>query len=138
MRVLCVVTHRYSIDVFGRDVVRGYGSLAIPPFTGQYVRYCRTFRPRSSSAVQSVIAWLTVRIVPRVWYIPRVCVLLSYVYVDARVNVKEGTRLHTSATCSTAGRSVRPSVLPPSLRWSSATHQHTCIYLFIYLRVVSD
>ena len=50
----------YSIDIFGRDVVRGYGSLAIPPFPGRYVRYCRVFRPRSSSTLQSVLAWLTV------------------------------------------------------------------------------
>jgi len=50
----------YSIDMFGRDVVRGYGSLVIPPFGGRYVRYCRVFKPRSSSAIQSMIAWLTV------------------------------------------------------------------------------
>ena len=56
-----IVLSVYSIDMFGRDVVRGYGSLPIPPFAGQYVRYCRVFKPRSSSAVQSVLAWLTVR-----------------------------------------------------------------------------
>jgi B9 domain-containing protein 1 len=49
----------YSIDMFGRDVVRGYGSLVVPPFPGQYVRYCRAFRPRAASAVQSMLAWLT-------------------------------------------------------------------------------
>ena len=52
----------YSIDMFGRDVVRGYGSIAIPPFAGQYVRYCRVFKPRPASALQSVLAWVTVRL----------------------------------------------------------------------------
>lgn len=49
----------YSIDSLGRDVVRGYSSVLIPPFPGNYTRYVRTFAPVSSSLLQSFISWVT-------------------------------------------------------------------------------
>ena len=54
-----LVVSVYSMDMFGRFVIRGYGSLLIPTVPGQYTRYIRTFAPASSSYLQAFLGWLT-------------------------------------------------------------------------------
>ncbi len=49
----------YGADAFGRDVVRGYGSVLVPTAPGRYIRYVRLFAPRSSSMLQQLLAWLS-------------------------------------------------------------------------------
>ncbi|RLN93456.1 hypothetical protein BBJ28_00003935 [Nothophytophthora sp. Chile5] len=49
----------YGLDAFGRDVVRGYGSVAFPVTPGCAVREVPLFRPLSSSKMQQFVAWLT-------------------------------------------------------------------------------
>lgn len=48
-----------QLDMLGREVVVGYGSLLVPTLPGRYVRYVRTFSPVSGSVVQGFLAWLT-------------------------------------------------------------------------------
>lgn len=49
----------YGLDALGRDVVRGYGSVAFPVMPGCSVREVPLFRPQSSSVMQQFVAWLT-------------------------------------------------------------------------------
>ncbi|RLN52136.1 hypothetical protein BBJ29_007510 [Phytophthora kernoviae] len=49
----------YGLDLLGRDVVRGYGSVVFPVTTGCVTREVPLFRPLSSSTLQQFIAWLT-------------------------------------------------------------------------------
>mmetsp|Transcript_3939 Transcript_3939/g.11646 ORF Transcript_3939/g.11646 Transcript_3939/m.11646 type:complete len:194 (-) Transcript_3939:499-1080(-) len=49
----------YGVDSLGRDVVRGYGSLLIPPFAGDYERFIHTYTPVPSSLWQRFISWFT-------------------------------------------------------------------------------
>jgi B9 domain-containing protein 1 len=46
-------------DMFGRYVIRGYGSVLVPTVPGRYVRTVRTFAPVSSTALQAALGWLT-------------------------------------------------------------------------------
>jgi hypothetical protein len=46
-------------DLFGRFVIRGYGSVLVPTVPGKYVRYVRTFAPVSSTLLQAALGWLT-------------------------------------------------------------------------------
>lgn len=48
----------YGIDEFGRDVVRGYGTVHVPVAAGQHHRDVPVFVPRSSSGAQSFTSWL--------------------------------------------------------------------------------
>ncbi|KAG3119173.1 hypothetical protein PI124_g3864 [Phytophthora idaei] len=54
-----LVLSLYGLDALGRDVVRGYGSVAFPVTPGCSVREVALFRPMSSSRMQQFIAWLT-------------------------------------------------------------------------------
>ncbi|KAK1943484.1 B9 domain-containing protein 1 [Phytophthora citrophthora] len=54
-----LVLSLYGLDAFGRDVVRGYGTVAFPITPGCSVREVPLFRPMSSSLVQQFVAWLT-------------------------------------------------------------------------------
>jgi B9 domain-containing protein 1 len=49
----------YGVDALGRDVVRGYGSVLVPTFTGDYERFIHTFTPVPSSLWQRFISWFT-------------------------------------------------------------------------------
>lgn len=50
----------YGLDAFGRDVIRGYGSVHLPTVAGSNtVREVPLFRPLSSSLLQQFIAWLS-------------------------------------------------------------------------------
>lgn len=49
----------YGVDSLGRDVVRGYGSVLLPPFAGDYERYIHTYIPVPSSLWQRLVSWLT-------------------------------------------------------------------------------
>eukprot|EP01024_Parvocaulis_polyphysoides_P047667 TRINITY_DN45203_c0_g1_i1.p3 TRINITY_DN45203_c0_g1~~TRINITY_DN45203_c0_g1_i1.p3 ORF type:complete len:119 (-),score=13.74 TRINITY_DN45203_c0_g1_i1:65-421(-) len=47
----------YSVDLFGRDVISGYGCKHIPTMAGSYEMKINLFKPRSSSLMQSLYAW---------------------------------------------------------------------------------
>jgi len=49
----------YNLDFLGRDVVRGYACVLVPPFPGRYVRYVDMFIPVSTSMMQGLLAWLS-------------------------------------------------------------------------------
>jgi B9 domain-containing protein 1 len=49
----------FNSDMFGRHVVRGYGSLLVPTVPGTYTRYVRTFAPASSTYLQAFLGWAT-------------------------------------------------------------------------------
>lgn len=54
-----IVISVYNLDLLGRDVVRGYACVVVPPFAGRYVRYVRMFVPMSTSRMQALLAWLS-------------------------------------------------------------------------------
>ncbi|EFJ46108.1 hypothetical protein VOLCADRAFT_105683 [Volvox carteri f. nagariensis] len=49
----------YGLDMFGRDVIKGYGCMHLPMSAGRYELTLRLFRPRSASALQSLTSWLS-------------------------------------------------------------------------------
>lgn len=49
----------YGLDFLGRDVVRGYGSLLVPPFSGETVLETRVYVPVATSAWQRLVAWIS-------------------------------------------------------------------------------
>ncbi|CAH8647168.1 unnamed protein product [Heterobilharzia americana] len=51
--------HAYGIDIFGKDVVRGYGAVHIPMKIGSHRRRVAMFVPQSSSKLMKLNAWLT-------------------------------------------------------------------------------
>mmetsp|Transcript_7099 Transcript_7099/g.27212 ORF Transcript_7099/g.27212 Transcript_7099/m.27212 type:complete len:250 (-) Transcript_7099:27-776(-) len=48
----------YGVDGLGRDVIKGYGSVVIPPCPGKYERVVHMYAPVSSSLVQQILAWI--------------------------------------------------------------------------------
>jgi hypothetical protein len=48
----------YGINMWGKDVIRGYGSTFVPTTPGRHVRYVRLFTPVSSSICRQVTSWL--------------------------------------------------------------------------------
>ena len=54
-----LVVSVYNLDFMGRDVVRGYACILVPPFPGRYVRYAKMFVPCSTSMMQGFLAWLS-------------------------------------------------------------------------------
>jgi hypothetical protein len=54
-----LVVSVYCQDLFGRYVVRGYGSTLVPTVPGRYVRYIRCFSPVASTMLQNFLGWLT-------------------------------------------------------------------------------
>ena len=54
-----LVVSVYNLDFMGRDVVRGYACVLVPPFPGRYVRYAKMFVPCSTSMMQGFLAWLS-------------------------------------------------------------------------------
>lgn len=54
-----IVISVYNMDFMGRDVVRGYACVLVPPFSGRYIRYVRMFVPMSTSRMQALLAWLS-------------------------------------------------------------------------------
>jgi hypothetical protein len=54
-----LVVSVYCQDLFGRYVVRGYGSTLIPTVPGRYVRYIRCFTPVASTLLQGLLGWMT-------------------------------------------------------------------------------
>ena len=53
-----LVVSVYGMDFMGRDVVRGYASLLLPPRPGAHTRYLRIYRPVSGSAFGQILNWL--------------------------------------------------------------------------------
>lgn len=56
-----LVLHAYGIDIFGNDVVRGYGVCHIPMVPGRHTRKLAMFVPESSSRFQKFLSWLLSR-----------------------------------------------------------------------------
>ncbi|CAH8858758.1 unnamed protein product [Trichobilharzia szidati] len=54
-----IVLHAYGVDVFGKDVIRGYGAVHIPMKIGSHRRRVAMFVPQSSSKLMKLNAWLT-------------------------------------------------------------------------------
>jgi len=48
----------YGLDLLGRDVVRGYGSLLIPTSPGRYTKRVHTYTPISGSACARFLNWI--------------------------------------------------------------------------------
>ncbi|KAI9334511.1 B9 domain-containing protein 1 [Zopfochytrium polystomum] len=56
--IVCV----YGLDEFGRDVVRGYGSVRLPLQSGRHTLYVPTFVPIATSPLNGLLSWLTGRL----------------------------------------------------------------------------
>ncbi|CAF1405989.1 unnamed protein product [Rotaria sp. Silwood1] len=52
-----IVISGYGLDVFGNDIVRGYGTTHIPISPGRHRIRIPLFVPRSSSRFQQLLAW---------------------------------------------------------------------------------
>ncbi|XP_074648203.1 B9 domain-containing protein 1-like [Tubulanus polymorphus] len=53
-----IVVYSYGIDIFGNDVVRGYGATHIPVTPGRHKRKIAMFVPESSSKLQKLTGWM--------------------------------------------------------------------------------
>ncbi|XP_033323951.2 B9 domain-containing protein 1 [Megalopta genalis] len=51
----------YGLDLFGHDVIRGYGVCHLPLKTGYHEKRVAVYVPESSSTLQRFAAWLTGR-----------------------------------------------------------------------------
>ncbi|XP_014285990.1 B9 domain-containing protein 1 [Halyomorpha halys] len=51
----------FGLDVFGNDVVRGYGVCHVPMTAGKWKKSVPMFVPESSSFLQKITSWLTGR-----------------------------------------------------------------------------
>jgi B9 domain-containing protein 1 len=49
----------YGMDFFGRDIIRGYGSLLVPLKPGVHKINVDMFKPIANSSLNSVLGWLT-------------------------------------------------------------------------------
>jgi|TARA_B110000977_G_scaffold201406_1_gene295854 B9 domain-containing protein 1 len=47
----------FSIDAFGRDVIRGYGCVHLPIASGATTKKVPLYKPLSASLVQQFVAW---------------------------------------------------------------------------------
>ncbi|CAH8435846.1 unnamed protein product [Dicrocoelium dendriticum] len=54
-----IIVHAYGVDIFGKDVVRGYGAVHIPMEPGRHERRVAMFVPQSSSKLMQLSAWFT-------------------------------------------------------------------------------
>ncbi|KAI9009486.1 B9 domain-containing protein [Gaertneriomyces semiglobifer] len=52
----------YGTDLFGRDVIRGYGSLRIPITPGIHTLYVPMFVPLASTPLNGFLSWVTGRL----------------------------------------------------------------------------
>ncbi|XP_041062422.1 B9 domain-containing protein 1 isoform X2 [Carcharodon carcharias] len=53
-----IVISVYGTDLFGNDVVRGYGGVHVPTTPGRHKRTIPMFVPESSSKLQKLTSWL--------------------------------------------------------------------------------
>ncbi|KAK0162247.1 hypothetical protein PV327_008599 [Microctonus hyperodae] len=56
-----IVLSVYGLDLFGHDVIRGYGVCHIPFTSGRHVRRIPVYVPESSSILHQITAWITGR-----------------------------------------------------------------------------
>eukprot|EP00877_Chromochloris_zofingiensis_P007438 jgi/Chrzof1/2948/Cz12g05150.t1 len=54
-----VIVSVYGVDAFGRDVIKGYGSIHVPTCAGRFNLKLRLFKPRSASLLQGFTSWLS-------------------------------------------------------------------------------
>ncbi|KAI8846463.1 b9 domain-containing protein 1-like protein [Chytridium lagenaria] len=52
----------YGLDEFGRDVVRGYGSIRLPIISGKHTLYVHTFVPVATSPMNQFLSWMSGRL----------------------------------------------------------------------------
>ncbi|KXS18589.1 B9-domain-containing protein [Gonapodya prolifera JEL478] len=57
-----LVVSVYGLDGFGRDVVRGYGSLRLPLHSGRFVKYIPLFVPLATSPFNYLLSWFAGRL----------------------------------------------------------------------------
>lgn len=48
----------YGVDRFGRDVIRGYGSIHIPAFPGTYTKTVPLFAPKAASLFHEFMGFI--------------------------------------------------------------------------------
>ncbi|KAK2166866.1 hypothetical protein LSH36_34g05020 [Paralvinella palmiformis] len=56
-----LVVHAYGSDVFGKEIVRGYGVTHVPITPGRHVQKLAMFVPESSSRFQKFLSWFVSR-----------------------------------------------------------------------------
>ncbi|ELT89985.1 hypothetical protein CAPTEDRAFT_173681 [Capitella teleta] len=56
-----LVVHAYGLDIFGKDVVRGYGVVHVPITPGRHTLRLPMFVPESSSRFQQLLSWMMSR-----------------------------------------------------------------------------
>ncbi|XP_012271874.1 B9 domain-containing protein 1 [Orussus abietinus] len=56
-----LILSTYGLDLFGHDVVRGYGVCHVPLTAGRHRKTVAVYVPESSSSLQQFAAWLTGR-----------------------------------------------------------------------------
>ncbi|KAM3826870.1 B9 domain-containing protein 1 isoform 2-T2 [Vipera latastei] len=56
-----IVISVYGPDLFGNDVIRGYGAVHVPFTPGRHQRILPMFVPESTSRLQKLTSWLTGR-----------------------------------------------------------------------------
>lgn len=49
----------YGSDAFGKDVIRGYGAVHVPPIPGTHKRKIAMFVPKSTSLLRSFTSWFS-------------------------------------------------------------------------------
>lgn len=54
---ICVLT-LVGPDFRGREVIKGYGNVHVPPMSGRFERQIRLFRPEASSMLVRLVGWL--------------------------------------------------------------------------------
>ncbi len=48
----------YGVDFFGRDVVRGYGSVIVPTYSGTHMLTIQIYRPITGNRIHEFCSWL--------------------------------------------------------------------------------
>ena len=54
-----IVVYLSGKDMFGREVIEGYGTVHVPTQPGRHTRYLRTFTPVASSVLTKILGWAT-------------------------------------------------------------------------------
>ncbi|EGD72453.1 B9 domain-containing protein 1 [Salpingoeca rosetta] len=52
-----IVVAVYGLDMFGRDIVRGYGTCHLPVTAGHHTLKIPTFAPRPTTRLQHILGW---------------------------------------------------------------------------------
>ncbi|KAI9205174.1 B9 domain-containing protein [Polychytrium aggregatum] len=53
-----IVVSVYGTDEFGRDVIRGYGTMLLPRSSGRFEKYIEMFAPIATSPLNQLLSWV--------------------------------------------------------------------------------